>query len=737
MWSYLGRTRQSPRLRWWATRVCATSAAGVAAYEYDRHLQASAVARTLRAFKDIAIICADYKLNFRPERGIEYLNLVHQRAARRLLLCCKENGGLFIKFGQSIAVQSSLLPPPFREELRMLYDNAPSVSVEKIAPVIERGFPGLSLDDLFVDFSPQAVASASVAQVHTARLRSDPTKVVAVKIQKPEIKLQINWDLFAFRTCAHLVELAFDVPIMWSIDEVERRLREELDFEREASNSELANRDLNTLGDRWLRNAIYIPKVYWETTRKEVLTTEWADGTSLVHPSKLTAEGWSSKEIMQKMVALFAFQIFVAGNVHGDPHPGNMLVRQNPNNSYWREPQLVLLDHGLYVRESKLFRRQYAEFWRSAMLGNKSDMARIARSWGISDAGMFSTMVSLRPPILGSRHQHRRRASPDSSSTGEVRSGRDYEQQMEVKRRAVAALRESSSLPPELVFVSRNMNIVRANNQSLGTPVNRVQILGQYAALGLRGMLIDEALSPNRRYDATRGVIPRRDTLLSRLAGVVVGEWSYVTFRLALWATGIGMAVYGAMARIWSAVTGKPRIRDIDGIMDEAMRRISTITTYYFIALSQLSISEECRVEGPEEIKKLLGTKQYALVFNFTGDQDKQEFFKQCCEYLEQLKAYDFAAGWCESNVKKAEPAKNRLDIEVYCADMTSKQYAGYDKVEFAYIYKDLVDSDELAKGTNPVRARCLCCSGSTCLKRGNRWNFKNILKVFKRKTNS
>ncbi|KAJ2699787.1 hypothetical protein H4218_002448 [Coemansia sp. IMI 209128] len=547
-------------------RACVASAALLAGYEYDRHFQASAVSRTLRTFVDIAIICGDYKLNFRSERGIEHLNKIHERAARRLLLCCKENGGLFIKFGQSIAVQSSLLPPPFRKELSVLYDNAPSVPVSEIVPVIERGFPGRSLDDIFVDFSPEAVASASVAQVHTARLRSDPSRVVAVKVQKPEIKLQIGWDLFAFRACAHLIEFAFEVPIMWSVDEIERRLREELDFEREAGNSELASRDLDTLADRWLRRAVYVPKVYWEATSREVLTTEWVDGTSLVHPQKLATEGWSNKEIMQQMVALFAFQIFVAGNVHGDPHPGNLLIRQNPSNNHWREPQLVLLDHGLYVRESRQFRRQYAEFWRSAMIGNKKSMTRIAESWGISDAGMFSTMVSLKPPIMGAHH----RSGVNADDGGE--SKRAYEQQMEVKRRTIAALRESSNLPPELVFVTRNMNIVRANNQSLGTPVNRVQILGQYAALGLRRMLIDEALSSDRRYSGAQGVRPSRDTLLSRVVGVLAGEWSYVTFRLALWAAGAGMAVYGVWARIWSAVTGVPRIRDLDGIMDEAMR---------------------------------------------------------------------------------------------------------------------------------------------------------------------
>ncbi|KAI9505879.1 hypothetical protein GGI25_001283 [Coemansia spiralis] len=552
------------------------SAATVLGYEYDKHCHASAVLRTLRTFKDIAVICIDYKVNFREERGPEYLNDIHRRAARRLLRCCQENGGLFIKFGQSIAVQSALLPPPFRSELSVLYDNAPSVPVAQIAPVIERAFPGKSLDDLFVDFSTDAVASASVAQVHTARLRSDPTQQVAVKVQKPEIKLQIGWDLFALRTCAWLIEYSFDVPILWSVREVERRLCEELDFEREANNSELARRDLETLGDRWLRSCIYIPRVFWHATGREVLTTEWMDGTSLVHPEQLLSEGWSGREIMQRMVSLFAFQIFVSGNVHGDPHPGNILVRQNPANKSWRDPQLVILDHGLYVRESQAFRRQYTEFWRAAMLNDKRAMGRVAKSWGMADTDMFSTMVSLKPPKIGRRRSAASKKVA-SSSSGSEPGGKNgigaYERHMELKGRAVAALRDSVNLPPELVFVTRNMNIVRANNQSLGIPVNRVKILGQYAAHGLRLMLVGEALSPNRRYSRASGVVPGRDTLLSRMLGVVGGQWSYATFRIVLALAGMGMAAYNVWRRACSLVTGEVWSGDLDAVLDDAMRR--------------------------------------------------------------------------------------------------------------------------------------------------------------------
>ncbi|KAJ2806828.1 hypothetical protein H4R21_000717, partial [Coemansia helicoidea] len=124
-----------------------------------------------------------------------------------------------------------------------------------------------------------------------------------------------------------------------------------------------------------------------------------------------------------------------------------------------------------------------------------------------------------------------------------------------------------------LVFVTRNMNIVRANNQSLGTPVNRVRILGQYAATGLRAMLVDDALGPGRKYSRSAGVMPWRDTLVSRLAAAVAAEWSFATFRIALAIAGVGAAVLGACARAWMLVTGAPPgKRAADLVLDEAMR---------------------------------------------------------------------------------------------------------------------------------------------------------------------
>ncbi|KAJ1723550.1 hypothetical protein LPJ53_002119 [Coemansia erecta] len=573
------------RRRVWRTCAVAAAAAAGGGYVYDRTVQASAVWRTLRTFGDIAVICADYKINFRSSLDPTALERVHQRAARRLLHRCQANGGLFIKFGQSIAVQSALLPSAFRSELQELYDSAPSSGLAQMQPVIERSL-GRPLPAVFAEFSPEAVASASVAQVHRARLHGDPPDVwVAVKVQKPEIKRQIGWDLFALRTCARMVERAFGIPLMWSVGEVERRLREELDFLREAHNSERAARDLDTLADGWLRRAVHVPPVRWSATAREVLTTEWVDGVSLVDPGKVAAAGWRASDVMRRVVALFAFQVFVSGNVHGDPHPGNILVRPTPGRA--REPQVVLLDHGLYVRESTEFRRQFAEFWRAAALADRPGMARIALAWGMPDAEAFAAMMTLRPTALVRELDHQR----DQEKLPKPGS---YTRHMEVKQRAVAALRDARGLPPELVFVVRNANIVRAHNQRMGIPVNRTLILGQYAALGLRRLLVHEAWDPDaQRYSREEGVVVvgggRGGEWVRRLCAVVRAEWRYATFCLAVGLAATLAALNSVWVRAVERVTGRSVGGDGVAAMDEAVRRAVEAKLGYSIDASLFS----------------------------------------------------------------------------------------------------------------------------------------------------
>jgi aarF domain-containing kinase len=181
-------------------------------YLADQHLYASGIARSLRTFGTGLWVALDYKINFRPEPlplvGSEGgIPALHRRSAERLFNLLRENGGLYLKIGQAIAMQSAVMPPEFQRMFARMFDDAPQDDWAAVEKVIRQDFGGRSVEEVFgVSFAGvegkgvmerTARASASVAQVHWARLPDG--REVAIKIQKPEIAKQIGWDLWAFK----------------------------------------------------------------------------------------------------------------------------------------------------------------------------------------------------------------------------------------------------------------------------------------------------------------------------------------------------------------------------------------------------------------------------------------------------------------------------------------------------------------------------------------------------------
>ncbi|PVV05006.1 hypothetical protein BB560_000478 [Smittium megazygosporum] len=451
-------------------------------------------ATQIRLFSNInkPIKFTNISKNILAGKSKDKLEALHERNAKRLLYVCKTNGGLYIKFGQGIGLQGSVLPPQFSKNLSLLFDQAPTISERELLQVLKSEFPGMDINDLFLDFDFEPVASASIAQVHKARLRSDPNQAVAIKIQKPAIQKQLELDLTIFRLWCRLVEYRFGFPIMWSVPYTEKHFRMETDFIKEGKNSELALQVINT--DKDLASNVYVPKVFWNLCSKQILVTEWIDGVSLINPRALEERGWSLSEIMNKIVSAFAQQLFISGHLHGDPHPGNILVRKNPDTKK-NKPQVVIIDHGLYINESERFRKQYCNFWKAIFLQDTKETSKIAQSWGIKNSDFLSSMILFRPPdshIKRMKKITQGRSNspglPDSNVKNNSSQNSDqqteYDMQMSRKNLAIQFFSDSSLLPPELVFVMRNMNMIRSNNKALGSPVNRIKIMANYAALG-------------------------------------------------------------------------------------------------------------------------------------------------------------------------------------------------------------------------------------------------------------
>ena len=176
-------------------------------YLTDRQWNASSLIRSVRTFYNGVLIGCDYKINFRAHPPFaDSIEALHARNAQRIFDLLRENGGLYLKIGQAIAMQSAILPPEFQRMFARMFDDAPQNEWKDVEKVIREDF-GKSAEDVFgVSFSGEpgrglmekkARASASVAQVHWAKLSDG--REVAIKIQKREIAKQVGWDLWAFK----------------------------------------------------------------------------------------------------------------------------------------------------------------------------------------------------------------------------------------------------------------------------------------------------------------------------------------------------------------------------------------------------------------------------------------------------------------------------------------------------------------------------------------------------------
>ncbi|KAL4076564.1 ABC1 family-domain-containing protein [Scleroderma yunnanense] len=446
------------------------------------------------------LITLDYKINFRPDKA-DRIPQLHERVADRIYNLLTSNGGLYIKIGQAIGANAALMPRPMQDRFGRLFDDAPQIPYSFIESVFrsEFGRPPAGLDGVFAEFEEQAIASASIAQVHRAKLKTG--EWVAVKIQKPDVSKQVEWDLGAFRIVMWMFEnWLFDMPVYFAVDFITSHLRQELDFLQEAQNA------TTTAGfiaaEPRLSGRVHIPKVYSEYSTRRVLTAEWIDGVRLSDRTGIRklmgeenlASGAPTKSvqstlgdvrlkgglraIMQTMVELFSAQMFSWGWVHCDPHPGNIIIRPHPRHS--TRPQLVLLDHGLYVKVGDQFRRQYAELWRALLAADWDTVERTTKSWGIGTPDIFASATLMRPVRFRSK-----RETISGENDFENGTMNQYEQSVRMKERLRGFLLDTDKLPKQLIFLGRNMRIVQGNNQVLGSPVNRIKITGYWASRSL------------------------------------------------------------------------------------------------------------------------------------------------------------------------------------------------------------------------------------------------------------
>jgi ubiquinone biosynthesis protein len=240
---------------------------------------------------------------------------------QRLRMAFEELGPTYIKLGQVLSTRPDLVPRDIVKELAKLQDEVPPFSFAEVKDAVEAEF-GKASEEIFDELEEQSLASASIGQVHKARLKDGES--VAVKIQRPGIQKVIEVDLEIMLHLAtlaehHIKEFEIHRPVK-IVEEFARTLEKEIDYNIEATNMERIARQFLDLPH------VYIPLVFREFTTSRILTTELIDGIKISKIEMLEAAGLDKKVIADRVVGLVLKQAFDHGFFHADPHPGNIFV---------------------------------------------------------------------------------------------------------------------------------------------------------------------------------------------------------------------------------------------------------------------------------------------------------------------------------------------------------------------------------------------------------------------------
>lgn len=294
---------------------------------------------------------AKLSLLFHPRRWLA----MHKRRkprGERIRLALEELGPIFIKFGQILSTRRDLLPLDISEELAKLQDQVPPFDSNLAVNMIEKEL-GQSISELFQDFEPTPLASASIAQVHSATMK-DGHQVV-VKVLRPGILPVIERDVSVMYTIAKMVrkfwseaERLHPVEI---VEEFEHTILNELDLRREAANGSRLGQNFEN------SDVLIVPQMDWNLTRKNVLVMDKVVGMRMTDMETFREKGVDMRKLAERGVEVFFTQVFRDNFFHADMHPGNIFVNiDDPQNPKW-----IAIDFGIVGSLSKQDQHYLAE----------------------------------------------------------------------------------------------------------------------------------------------------------------------------------------------------------------------------------------------------------------------------------------------------------------------------------------------------------------------------------------
>ena len=299
------------------------------------------------------------------------LMALHVKNAERVKRAILQLKGLFIKLGQMLSILGNYLPEAFQKPLEALQDQIPARPYSEVRDRIISEF-GKTPEELFTRFDEQPLASASIGQAHRAQLH-DGTEVV-VKVQHVNIESIAAVDLEIIRRLTIIMTWVHNIKgLDYLYTQIRKMIEEELDFEREAVSMERIRKNLE--GEEMM----VIPLVHPGYSTHRVLTTTWHDGVKISNLQQLDGWGLNRRDIASRVLKMYCHMVFKDAFYHADPHPGNILVKQDGT--------LVLLDFGAVAEISKALREGIPQLIEAALKNDTPGMVQACRSMGFLAEG--------------------------------------------------------------------------------------------------------------------------------------------------------------------------------------------------------------------------------------------------------------------------------------------------------------------------------------------------------------
>ena len=271
-------------------------------------------------------------------------------------------GPTFVKIGQALSTRPDMVPAPYIAALERMQDDVAPIHFSEVRKVVEECL-GAPLETLFDSFDPRPLGCASLAQVHRARLHDGCP--VAVKVQRPGVLEQVRADLDAIASLAgradKMTSLGRRVHFSDWVHEFRKTLLAELDYRAEAENLERFGEHLRGYPE------LLVPAPYWELTATRVLTMELVEGTKVTELDDGQRDCVRADELAEALMRGYLDQVFVHGEIHADPHPGNLLVTP--------EGQLALFDLGMIAHVPPKQRERLLKLLFAAVDGRGEEVA--------------------------------------------------------------------------------------------------------------------------------------------------------------------------------------------------------------------------------------------------------------------------------------------------------------------------------------------------------------------------